>query len=215
VLKLGRHNGGIVFSKGIILLVVVATFWCGFLVGSHRAPAKTSFHDMVVNWPHQLTRLVTPKDKRIRSLAAELKTSENAYSYVRDHIADDPSIPALPAGEILVEKRASCLGKAVLLCSLYGAMGVPSTDFRVVTGQLEGPPDRILDHAWVEIEHDGVCLQQDTTKILGSFGFDQFRGTAYTNAFIHSESYTFNDRNFAVISRLNQMKGSGHPSLPQ
>jgi len=36
---------------------------------------------------------------------------------------------------------------------------------------------------------------------------------AYTDAFIRRESYTFNDKGFAIISRLNMMRGSGHPLL--
>lgn len=70
-----------------------------------------------------------------------------------------------------------------------------------------------MDHAWVELEHEGNCLQQDATDLLGSFSFDQFRGMAYTNAFIKREGYVFNDRSFAIVSRLNMMKGSNHPLL--
>lgn len=36
---------------------------------------------------------------------------------------------------------------------------------------------------------------------------------AYTNAFIKREGYVFNDRSFAIVSRLNMMKGSNHPML--
>jgi len=37
----------------------------------------------------------------------------------------------------------------------------------------------------------------------------------YTKAFIRREKYAFNDKGFAVISRLNMMKDSGHPVIPK
>lgn len=198
-------------KKLAILAAVAVIFFCGYLVGSRR-PAVSTFHDMIVNHSHELTALITPRDARVLALAVELQDPENAYLYVRDHIADDPSLPALSAGEIITEKQASCLGKAVLLCSLYRAMGVPADDVRVVTGEL-GYPDAIIDHAWVDMEYEGVCFQQDATDFLGFYTFDQFKGMDYTRRFIRKEGYAFNDKTFAVVSRLNLMKGMGHPDV--
>jgi len=194
------------------LAALAASFGLGFLSGAKRKPPPVTFHDMIVNHPYDLVGLITPDDIRVRSLAGTLETPENAFAFVRDRIANDTSVPALPAGDILVEGRASCLGKAVLLCSLYRAMGMPSSEVRAVTGEIEYPYG-IVDHAWVEIEHDGICIQQDATNLLGTFGFDQFRGSDYTRTFIRKEGYTFNDTGFAVVSRLNQMKGTGHPPM--
>jgi hypothetical protein len=165
-----------------------------------------------VNHADDLSALVTPGDSRIKALARGLKTPQNAYLYLRDSVAFDPSLPVSPAGEIADQKRASCLGKAVLLTSLYRAMGMSANEVRIVTGEVEAGQG-ILDHAWVELEHEGRCLQQDSTDLLGRFSFDQFQGMSYTNAFIKREGYAFNDRGFAVISRLNMMKGSGHPAI--
>jgi hypothetical protein len=195
-------------------MAITVAFCCGFFAGSRKKPAPVSFHDMIVEHPHSLSGLVTPKNWRVRELADELKTPENAYAYVRDRIAFDPSLPALPAGSIITEKKASCMGKAALLCSLYRAMGVPADKVRIVTGEVVGPPGSIIDHAWVYLDYNGKCLQQDTTSLLGTFTFDQFQGTAYTNAFIQEEGYAFNDKGFALISRLNMMKGAGgHPRV--
>lgn len=197
------------WTASVLLLSLV--FAAGFSLGS-RQPPPISFHDMIVNRPEAMSSLVDPDDRRIESLAAELKTPEQAYAYVRDRIGFDPSLPAVPGGEILAEGRGSCLGKAVLLCSLYRAMGMKPTEVRVVTGEVDAIGGAV-DHAWVELERGGYCLQQDATDLLGIFSFDQFRGMAYTNAFIKREGYVFNDRSFAIVSRLNMLKGSDHPLL--
>jgi hypothetical protein len=192
-------------------LLVALTFVAGYTLGDKEPPA-ISFHDMVVNHTDHLSLLVTPGDRRVKALAKELVTPQKAYLYLRDAIAFDPSLPVEPAGVIAEQKRASCLGKAVLLCSIYLAMGMDSNEVRIVTGEVEAGQG-IIDHAWVEIEHGGKCLQQDSTDLLGKFTYDQFQGMAYTNAFIRRESYTFNDKGFAIVSRLNMMRASGHPVI--
>jgi hypothetical protein len=194
-----------------LVLLIMLVFGAGFSLGSRR-PTPRTFHDMIVNHPADLTSFIEPDDKRIGTLAAELKTPENAYAYVRDRIAFDPSLPVVAAGDILSDGRGSCLGKAVLLCTLYRAMGMKANSVRVVTGEVDALGG-VVDHAWVELEYNGTCLQQDSTDMLGKFTFDQFRGMAYTNAFIRREGYVFNDRGFAIVSRLNMMKGSNHPMM--
>jgi hypothetical protein len=194
-----------------VALLMVLTFAAGYTLGD-KDPSPPSFHDMIINHADGLSLLVTPEDSRVKALAEALKTPQNAYLYLRDSIAFDPSLPVEQAGTIAEQKRASCLGKAVLLSSIYLAMGMTSNEVRVVTGEVEAGQG-ILDHAWVEIEHNGKCLQQDSTDLLGKFTYDQFNGMAYTNAFIKRENYAFNDKGFAVISRLNMMKGSGHPLI--
>ncbi len=196
----------------IILLVFLLAFCCGFFVGTRKSSRPASFHDMVVNNPQDIYALFTIKDSRVRKQAAELQSPENAYAFVRDRINNAPARSGQTAGEIIAQGEASCLGKAILLFSLYRAMGIPSADIRVVTGEVEYPGG-VIDHAWVEMEHDGVCLQQDPSDLLGLFSFDQFRGNLYTRTFIRREGFTFNDKGFAVVSRLNQMRGSGHPML--
>ena len=161
---------------GAATCLILFVFLAGYSLGD-KDPPPPSFHDMIVNHADDLSSLVTPDDRRVKALAGELKTPQNAYLYLRDSVAFDPSLPVLPAGEIAVQKRASCLGKAVLLSSLYLAMGMNSDEVRVVTGEVEAGQG-ILDHAWVELEHEGKCLQQDSTDLLGRFSFDQFQGMA-------------------------------------
>ncbi len=196
-----------------VLALVLISFYSSYFAGTIRKQAVGTFHDMLITHPHELTGLITPGDKRVSTLATELRTPENAYVHVRDRIRNDPSVPALTAGEIITEGRASCLGKAALLCSLYRAMGAPPSSVRVVTGDALAPGG-IFDHAWVEMEYKGECLQQDATGIFGSLAFGQFKGNAYTQANIQDEEFVFNDKNFAVVSALNQLKGmKGHPAV--
>jgi len=199
--------------KIAILLASLALFFAlGFAVGGMKRSPPLSFHDIIINNPLELSRLVTPKDKRIKALADELKTPENAYNYVQEHIIDAAAEPALPAGEILTARKGSCLGKAILLCSLYRAMGMPASAVRIVAGEVD-IPGRIVDHAWLEIEYKERCIQQDASNILGSFKFDQFNKTVYTEVFIRDEEFVFNDKQFAIVSHLNKIKGMGHPPI--
>lgn len=206
-----KNRRGSVIRWMALVLLLSLIFMAGYSLGS-REPVPATFHEMIVSRPEEMSSLIDPVDIRIESLASQLKTPRNAYDYVRDRIVFDPSLPAVAAGEALAEGRGSCLGKAVLLCSLYRAMGMKPADVRVVTGEVDAVGGAV-DHAWVELELEGGCIQQDTTDMLGRFTFDQFRGMAYTNAFIKREGYVFNDRSFAIVSRLNMMKGSGHPLL--
>jgi len=206
-----KNRRGSVIRWMVLVLLLFLMFMSGYSLGS-REPVPATFHEMIVSRPEEMSSLIDPSDNRIESLASQLKTPRSAYDYVRDRIVFDPSLPAAAAGQALAEGRGSCLGKAVLLCSLYRAMGMKPADVRVVTGEVDAVGGAV-DHAWVELELEGGCFQQDTTDMLGRFTFDQFRGMTYTNAFIKREGYVFNDRSFAIVSRLNMMKGSGHPLL--
>lgn len=193
-----------------ILLVVMVVFASGYYSGHTRKHTRGSFDDMLVNHPQDLMELVDKRDKRVGDLAVELKTPQNAYLYVRDQLGDDPSQPASSPGETISAGRASCLGKALLLVSLYRALGIPSASVRIITGEIS-IPNGFFDHAWIDMEYDGVHLQQDATHILGSFAFDHFQGEAYTQAYVRDEEFVFNDTRFAVVSQLNQFKGMKHP----
>ena len=67
-------------------------------------------------------------------------------------------------------------------------------------------PDRLIDHAWIDLEYNGECLQQDPSGLLGAFEFGQFRGTEFTRFFVQEENFCFNDKGFAVISQLNRFR---------
>jgi hypothetical protein len=196
----------------VILIAVVLAFGCGFAAGSIKRHPTLTFHDMLVNDPLDLPRLITPDDKRIKTLVAQLKTPENAYRYVQERIINDAADPALPAGDIVTAGKASCLGKAILLCTLYRAMGIPASAVRVVAGEVD-IPESIIDHAWLEMEYKGRCIQQDASNVLGRFTFEQFQESTYVQVFIRDEEFVFNDKQFALVSQLNRMKGTGHPII--
>lgn len=171
---------------------------------------STSFHDMrVVSLP-EFTGLVDTKAAAVRDLARQLGTLENAYLHVRDRIRYSPSIPLAAPSRTLQSGAGSCLSKAVLLASLYRALGMGHEEVRVVTGQAYWQ-DHIVEHAWLEIEHEGRCLQQDPTTLFGTFGFDEFPGTSYTKEYVRREFFCFNDAGFAVISLNNRFRGMADP----
>jgi hypothetical protein len=199
-------------KTALVIVAIILAFGCGFATGTFNRQVPLSFHDVIVNDPQEMVHLINPDDRRIRELAAELKTPENAYTFVRDRIINDAALPALPAGDMLEAGKASCMGKAILLCSLYRAIGIPSSDVRVIAGEVD-VPGSIIDHAWLEMEYKGKNIQQDASNVLGTFGFDQFQESTYVQVFIRDEEYVFNDRQFAIVSQLNRMKGTGHPPM--
>jgi transglutaminase-like putative cysteine protease len=146
----------------------------------------------------------------VKAVAGRLATAEAAYEFVRDRIIYDPSLPLAPPVQTLKMGRASCLSKAALLASLYRTIGVADNAVRVVTGQAYWQND-LIEHAWLEIEHDGRCLQQDPTSLFGVFAFDEFQGTAFTRAYVRREFFAFNDRGFAVVSLDDRFRGGVDP----
>jgi hypothetical protein len=186
-------------------LLAVGVFAAGYLFRDRGAGTRPTFHDMRVNRIPDLVSLVDPGDPGVRSLAERLGTPEAAYAYVRDRIRYEPMVPCASPGEILREGAGSCLGKATLLCSIYRAMGIPASDVRLIVGNI-ALPDRLIDHVWIDLEHKGVCLQQDPSGLLGVFEFGQFRGMEFTRHFVQEENFCFNDKGFAVISQLNRFR---------
>lgn len=192
----------LVCFAGVLAVIV---FVAGYMVRDRAERTRNSFHDMRTIHVRDLVSLVDHDDPAIRSLAKRLGTPEAAYAFVRDRIRYESMVPCVSPGEILREGFGSCLGKAVLLCSIYRAMGIPASDVRIIVGNI-ALQDRLIDHAWVDLEYKGVCLQQDPSCILGVFEFAQFRGLEFTRYFVQEEDYCFNDEGLAVISQLNRFR---------
>jgi hypothetical protein len=167
--------------------------------------AQPTFHDLRVNLPEEYSRLVDPDAPPVQELAHRLGTLEAAYGFVRDSIAFEPRASASAPARTLADGRASCLGKAALLASLYRALGVPASDVRVVVG-LVGYEGNLIEHAWVDLEYRALCLQHDATDLYGVHDFLRFPGDAYAREFAQREFYCFNDAGFAVVSQLNRMR---------
>jgi hypothetical protein len=197
-------------SRALKLLGVALFGGCCFAAGFWVADGDvdadtTSFHDMRVIPPEDLRALVDARDPAVQALRVRLETPENAYRYVRDQVAFEPSRPAGTPGETIADGAASCLGKAALLVSLYRSMGFDDGQVRVVTGQVRLGGD-FVEHAWVELESRGACLQQDPSQLLGTFGFGDFKGNEYTRRHVRRELFCFNDKGFAVVSQLNRFR---------
>ncbi|MBI5906328.1 MAG: transglutaminase domain-containing protein [Deltaproteobacteria bacterium] len=190
---------------GVAVVAAAGVFAAGYLVRDREETARPAFHDMRVNHVSDLVSLVDPDDPAVRSLAVRLGTPEAAYAFVRDRIRYEPMAPGLSPREILRAEKGSCLGKATLLCSVYRAMGIPARDVRVIVGNI-ALPDRLVDHAWIDMEYKGYCFQQDPSSFLGVFEFGQFPGMAFTRYFVQEENFCFNDEGFAVVSQLNRFR---------
>jgi len=199
--------------KKVAFLLVsasVAGFFAGMLWERWTGGPETRFHDMRVVHTADYVDLVEPDSPAVTLCVKDLGSFEAAYYFVRDSIRFHPNLPAGSPEQTLRDRAGSCLGKAALLASLYRAMGMPSSAVRVVTGEIAAG-DALVEHAWVEIEHDGVCLQLDPTDLLARFDFRQFPGTSYTEAFVRKEGFCFNDVGFAVVSQLNRFRHGPPP----
>ena len=193
-------------------LAGMVTLAVGFALGDQLGeaePQPASFHDMRVVHPADYTALVDPAAPEVVALARQLGSLEEAYRFVRDAVAFEPAAPAATPAQTIGSGRASCLGKAALLASLYRALGVPAGSVRVVTGQLP-LGGALVEHAWVDLEYGATCVQQDPTDLLGVHDFLAFPNAGYTDAFVQRELFCFNDAGFAAVSQLNRMRGR-HP----
>jgi hypothetical protein len=202
------HKRGVLMTwmgKSVLIVAGVSIiFSTGFILGEKIATRSLDFADMRVNHALDYKRLIDHFSPEITALAETLQTPEEAYQFVRDEIRYEPWRLVERPSDTIREGAGSCLGKAVLLCSLYRAMGVEPESTFVVTGQVASE-EGTVEHAWVNLVHEGKYYQQDPSSLLGHFDFDDFPEKKYTRSFIHEEKYCFNDRGFAVVSQLNRM----------
>lgn len=163
------------------------------------------FHDLRTNTIESFPALIDPVDPEVVKLAKKFKTLEEAYNFVSDEIQFVPYAPSGPVAGTLNHRMGSCIGKAVLLCSIYQAMGVPSKNVRIIMG-IVATPGGYADHVWIDMEANGKCLQQDPSGMLGRFAFADFPGRRYSETYAVKETFCFNDTSFAVVSQLNGMR---------
>lgn len=197
--------------------VAICALGLGFLAGMQVPPRETEetgpvpairqFADMRVNPTQDYVELIDPVHPEIVKLARQLDNFQAAYRFVNEEIRFAPFVPPGPVDKTLSFRTGSCLGKAALLASLYRAMGMPSEDVRLVMG-LVMTPDGPADHVWLDLEHQGTCLQQDPSGMLGRFAFHEFPGNRYVDSYVMKESFCFNDSDFAVVSQLNRYRAT-------
>lgn len=190
----------------ILALVVPLSVTAGAFLP--RLLEKTpDFHDMRTNPVADYVGLIDPSHPDIEALGRSFDSYEEAYRYVHDEIRFAPFVPPGPVHKTLEYGIGSCLGKAALLASLYRSMGMPSSQVRMVMGVVMTPQGP-SDHVWLDVEHEGRCLQQDPSGMLGRFAFDAFPGNRYVDSYVLKESFVFNDVGFAVVSQLNRFRHS-------
>lgn len=199
------YSRGMQTFKFLLALVLI----CLFLTESGAAAPGSApvFHDMRVNEIDSYVDLIEPEDPAVIALAAQFKTYEDAYRFVSDEIKFVPYVPSGPVRETLRYRVGSCIGKAVLLCSLYRAMGMPRENVRIVVG-LVVIGGGLSDHVWIDMENNGKCLQQDPSGMLGKFGFHDFPDNSYVERYVMKESFCFNDGHLAIVSQLNRVRNT-------
>lgn len=203
----------------LVLPGILCGIAAGFLLGrapqsssTAISPSPQSFHDLRVNLPHTYIDLIDPEHPEIASQARQFRTMEEAYRFVNEEIRFAPFAPPGPVEKTLSYRTGSCLGKAALLGSFYRAMGMPSENLRLIMG-LVVTPQGPVDHVWLDLEHQGQCLQQDPSGMLGSFGFHEFPNNRYVDTYVMKETFCFNDRDFALVSQLNRFRNGTMPAL--
>lgn len=204
-------------------LIIILAVLTGYLAGHWRLaaapaaalspPPPSAFHDLRVNPVHDYIGLIDGDHPEIVRLAESFRTPREAYQFVSREIRFAPFVPPGPVEKTLNYRTGSCLGKAALLASLYRAMQLPSENVRLVMG-LVMTPQGLADHVWIDMEHQGECLQQDPSGLLGEFDFDAFPGNRYVDTYVMKESFCFNDEGFAVVSQLNRHRNTGMPAEP-
>jgi hypothetical protein len=188
------------YIVGLCAALVIATFH----VMGNAPPTTPTFHDLRTIDPADYVGLIDPYSPEVAKYAARLGSLEEAYSFVAEKIKFVPHASPASPDQTIERGEGNCLGKAVLLTSLYRALGVPSEEVRIIRGVVmsAGGP---AEHVWVDIEHKGNCLQQDPSGMLGDFGFDEYPGMSFSKRYVMIENYCFNDKGFALISQLNRM----------
>lgn len=191
----------------IFLFLFCFLFAAGFYItkeNKNKINAPKFEGIMAIN-PTDYQNLIAPNSAALKGLLKKIHSLPEAYYFVRDFIEYFPMVPDADVEYTVTNKVGSCIGKAVLLVSLYRALGVKADDLRIVTGVIR-INNELIDHAWVEVRINNVWYQQDTTNLLGKFEFNQFPNRLYSKIYCTKENFCFNETGFAVISQLNLMK---------
>ncbi len=163
------------------------------------------FENIDIIVPEEYVNLITPDNVEVKKIVNRVQDPVKAYYYVRDLILFNPTMATNNPEATIKLKEGNCLSKAVLLVSLYRALGIPEKHVRVVVGELHS--NRMpIKHAWVDVKFNEVWLQQDPTDLIGLFEFDQFKDRDYLIKFVRTENYCFNDSGFALVSQKNMFK---------
>lgn len=127
---------------------------------------------------------VMPADSQIVSLAQELQTPENAFSFVankigyRFEVTEDLLYPFV----ILNRGYSNCVGQANLLASLLLAQGNQPRNVWVVYGSIVLNKNR-GNHAWVEFYYNNKWIVLDSTLLTPYKGFANYEKSKFYSDF--------------------------------
>lgn len=175
------------------------------LISERKNNSNQNFEGILTIKPDDYQYQINPDVPELKPLLNKIHTLPEAFYYVRDFIGFFPMVTDISIKTTLTNKYSSCLGKSILLASLYRALGIDKEDLRIVVGQIK-IQNEIIDHSWVEVKINDIWYQQDTTDLLGKFEFNQFPNRTYSKIFCSRENFCFNETGFAVVSQLNLLK---------
>ncbi|MCX7990590.1 MAG: transglutaminase domain-containing protein [Proteobacteria bacterium] len=193
--------------KKILILTFVFSIliFGGWKLIKFEKNTDAKFEGILVFKPVDYQSLISPDSPDLKPVIKKIRSLPEAYYFVRDFIGFFPMVSDTSIKTTLSNKYSSCMGKAILLASLYRALGIGKDDLRIMVGQIK-MGNEIIDHSWVEVKINNVWYQQDTTDLLGKFEFDQFPDRTYSKIFCSRENFCFNETGFAVVSQLNLLR---------
>lgn len=193
--------------KKILILTFLGflVFFSGWLLYDKKNKESKPFDGILTISPEEYKYQINPNAPELKVLLKKIQTLPEAFYFVRDFIGFFPMVNDISIQTTLKNKFSNCLGKAVLLASLYSSLGVDKDDVRIMIGQFR-VQNEIIDHSWVEVKINGVWYQQDTTDLLGRFEYNQFPDRTYSKTFCSRENFCFNETAFAIVSQLNLLK---------
>ncbi len=194
----------LIIKKFLISLFLLLLFlFAGW--STWKKEKNKGFEGIITIEPVNYQNLITPESPQLKPLLSKITSLPEAYYYVRDFIEFFPMVSDTSIQNTIANRYTNCLGKSILLASLYRALGIEKDDVRIIIGQIKMKGE-IIDHSWVEVKIDQTWYQQDTTDLLGKFEFNQFPNRTYSKIFCSRENFCFNETGFAVVSQLNLLQ---------
>jgi cell division protein FtsB len=154
----------------------------------------------------RVNTFLEPENEDIVKLASAM-TEEELYSFVKHDIGYNRKTESdLAASDILQSGEGNCVEKAVLLASLLRAKGYSPDSVHVVLGTinfkgLPGEPPE--NHAWVELEKDGVWRVLDTTTYLGDFTFSEWTKDDFYPINRADDFFIYNDKISLIVNKVD------------
>lgn len=187
----------------LIAVILTGMIVTGVSAALHRPPTATYIPET-----SKIPLLIQPSAPSVHNIAKDFTTLQQAYEYVQ-------VLPYLPdedigyadywqsATETLQRGGGDCEDKAILLVSLWRAMGVPADNVWVVNGFIH-TSQGYGGHSWVEIlwfeNRGGVSLTRYRQHIdpTSDIPWDKYAADPYPLFSIYDINIYFNDSGVLV-----------------